>query len=373
MTSLVVAGALANKAGQGGEAWVRLSWVRGLQRLGFAVTFVEQVDAASLPGGAVEYFRTVLRGFGIEGALVDGDGRVLAGLPLSDLGARLDDAAGLIDISGTLTTPSLRRRIRRAIFIDIDPGFTQFWALQGHLGDQLATYDDHVTIAERINDDGCALPTAGFRWRTVRQPVVLDDWPVTDGSFDRFTTVATWRSGFGRVTHEGRTFGLKLDEFRKVASLPRATGLPFELAVEIHPAEVDDLAMLDRHGWRLVPPSDVARSPDDFRRYVCGAGAEFSVAQGIYIETGSGWFSDRTVRYLAAGRPVLVQDTGFSTRLPVGEGLLCFADFDGACTGARTIVDEYPAHAAAARRVAETCFDSDIVLGRFCDELGLAP
>lgn len=372
MTTLVLAGALANKAGQGGEAWVRLSWLRGLQRLGFDVTFVEQVDPGRISPDAIGYFDDVLTGQ--TATLVDHDGATLTGLDAAALLDRLDDATALIDISGSLTTPTLRSRIRRAVYVDIDPGFTQFWAVQGALGNQLAAYDDHVTIAENINDDDCTIPNAGFDWLTTRQPVVLDDWPTNDDrEFDRFTTVATWRSGFGRITHDGRTFGLKLDEFRKVADLPRATGLPFELALAIHPAEADDIRLLDDGGWARVDATDVARTPEDFRRYVTGSGAEFSVAQGIYFETCSGWFSDRTARYLAAGRPVLVQDTGFSRRLPVGEGLLAFTDADSAAAGAMAIAADHSAHAAAAREIAERHFDAEMVLGRLCDQLGLHP
>lgn len=373
MTNLVVAGALANKTGQGGEAWVRLSWVRGLQRLGFHVTFIEQVAAACADDTSVRYFAQTLDAFDVDGALVTESGTVLAARGGDDVVACLDDAGALIDISGNVRSKALRGRARRSVYVDIDPGFTQFWTLEGHLGEQLAGYDDHVTIAENIGRPDCAIPTAGLSWHTVRQPVVLDDWPAMTGTFDRFTTIATWRSGFGRVTHDGKTFGLKLDEFRKVADLPALSGLPFELALNIHPAEVDDLRMLDKNGWTRVEAQDVSHTADDFRRYVQGSGAEFSVAQGIYVETNSGWFSDRTVRYLASARPVLVQDTGFSRSLPVGDGLLTFRDRKDAAAAAQDVVARYAEHAEAARAVAESCFGSDVVLGRFCEQLGLAP
>jgi hypothetical protein len=105
---------------------------------------------------------------------------------------------------------------------------------------------------------------------------------------------------------------------------------------------------------------------------VSGSGAEFSAAQGVYVGTNSGWFSDRSVRYLAAGRPVLVQDTGFAPAIPEGEGVVSFTTFDEARLGAARIAAEYPAHAAAARRIAESLFDSDIVLGRMCDQMGIS-
>jgi hypothetical protein len=187
------------------------------------------------------------------------------------------------------------------------------------------------------------------------------------------TTVATWRPGYGSVQYGGTTYGLKLHEFRKVIELPRHAPQRFELALDIHQDERDDLALLDRYGWQLVEPRQVAYSPDDFRRYIQGSGGEFSAAQGIYVETDSGWISDRTVRYLSSGKPALVQDTGFSRNLPTGEGLLAYRTLDDAVAGAHALAGDYESHATAARAFAETFFDSDEVLGRMLDEVGVAP
>ena len=147
----------------------------------------------------------------------------------------------------------------------------------------------------------------------------------------------------------------------------RLTGLPFEAALDIDSADAADRNALDAQGWRLVDPA-VAADPDGFRDYVRASGAEFSVAQGIYVETLSGWFSDRSVRYLASGRPVLVQDTGFGRKLPVGEGLLAFRTLAEAVEGARAIVDDYDRHARTARAIAEEHFDSNKVLGALLED-----
>jgi len=180
--------------------------------------------------------------------------------------------------------------------------------------------------------------------------------------------VATWRGPYGRVEHAGRTYGVKLDEFRKVLPLPRRSGHTFELALDVHPDEGRDLAALREHGWRLVDPREVAGDPGLFRHYVQGSGAEFSVAQGIYVETSSGWFSDRTTRYLASGKPALVQDTGFSQTIPTGDGLLTFRTLDEAVVGAEAIAADYDRHARAARAIAEEYFDSDKVLARMLED-----
>ena len=158
-----------------------------------------------------------------------------------------------------------------------------------------------------------------------------------------------------------------MHQFRSFVSLPSRAAGSFEMALDIDPSESADLALLAQHGWSLVDPRRAAGSPEAFRRYVQGSGAEFSVAQEVYVATGSGWFSDRSTRYLASGRPVLVQDTGFSRTLPVGEGLVTFSTMDDAVVGARRIVEDYGAHAAAARLLAEEHFDSDRVLSGFLE------
>ncbi len=360
MTSVRVAGVLANKPGYGGEAWVRLSYVLGFLRLGLDASFVEELERPS--DEAVAYFAEVVERFGLvdSATLVDAEGETLYGKPLEAVDL-------LVNISGNLRCERLLSRARRHAHVDIDPGFTQIWHEQGLLS--LDGYDVYFTIGENIGRPGCPIPTGGIEWRHTRPPVVLADWPVTaNGEAGRFTTVAAWRGPYGPVEYEGRRYGLKLHEFRKFVALPERAPGTFELALDIHPDEERDLALLGDHGWELVDPRRVAGDPLSFRRYVQGSGAEFSVAQGIYVDTGSGWFSDRTVRYLASGKPVLVQDTGFTRTLPAGEGLLAFSTLEEAEAGARQIAEEYERHSRAARRLAEEEFDSERVLTRLLED-----
>jgi hypothetical protein len=387
MAIVVVAGALANKYGHGGEAWVRLNWVLGFAKLGFQVCFVEQIGSATCldPSGAVApfrdcvnraYFEEIIQQFGLvaRAALIYDNGADIFGMTKVDLLAVADRADALINISGHLEWEPLLSRFRRKIYIDIDPGFTQFWQAQGIGGARLEGHDAFYTIGENIGSDGCGIPTSGIPWRPIRPPVVLDHWPVVKkGGHDRFTTVASWRGPFGVVQHDGQTFGLKVHQFRKFAELPRRAPYTFELALNIHPADGKDLTMLKAHGWHIVDPRTIGSNPFAFRRYLQESGAEFSVAQGIYVETACGWFSDRTVHYLASGKPALVQDTGFSRNLPCGEGLVAFRTLEEAVEGARQIVANYEAHARAARHVAETSFDSSRVLGRLVEELDIRP
>ena len=189
----IVAGALAAKPGNGGHAWARVSFVVGLQRLGFDVVYVEQQPGA----GALEhsYFTSICSQFHIEGFLLsDGESTALA--------RRVAGAALLVNIGGHLTDGDIKGAARRRVYVDDDPGYTQLWNQAGLLDGRLDGHDLYLTFGGNIGHEDCSLPTGGFDWRPMLPPVVLDDWPVAATSFDRFTTVATWRGGYGRVPDE---------------------------------------------------------------------------------------------------------------------------------------------------------------------------
>jgi len=384
MATVVVAGAIANKLRNGGEAWVRLSWVEGFERLGCRVVFAEQIASDSCVGEDGEpasfaqsanrrYFVEVMESFGLldRSTLICTDTGEAVGMGAAELGDLAGEADLLVNISGHLRLPEVTPRFRRRAYVDLDPGFTQIWHVQGaDLG--VDAHDSHFTVGENIGRPGCEIPTGGFEWRAMPPPVVIERWPVCETpDAGRFTTVAGWRGAFGRVEHDGRSYGLKVHEFRKVIDLPRRVPLTFELALDIHPGDHRDRAALEDAGWRLVDPRAASRGPFEFRDYVQGSAAEFSVAQGIYVETASGWFSDRTVRYLASGRPALVQDTGFSSNYPATEGLVAFNSLDDAVRQAQRIAADPPGHGAAARALAEERFDSDTVLRRLLQNLGV--
>jgi hypothetical protein len=387
MSVIVVAGALANKPANGGAAWTRLSWALGLKRLGCDVYFIEQiapgacVDASGArcePDRSVNfaYFRHVTGRFGLgdSSALIsEHDGRVIGGGATTTALVDMADTADLlVNISGHLTLDTLKPLFRTRAFIDLDPGYTQFWHAQGLAEERLRDHHAYFTIGENIGTDGCGVPAGDIAWRPIRQPVVLDEWPVsTNGSAARFTTIASWRGPYGRVTHNGLQFGLKAHEFRKFVALPMMTGRPFEIALDVDPADRQDVESLQRHAWRVVDAKSVAGDPFTFRRYIQDSSAECSVAQGIYVETQSGWFSDRTVRYLASGKPALVQDTGFGRHYPASCGLVAFRTLEEAVRGADRIARDYEAHSRAARAIAEEFFDSDKVLTELLRNVGV--
>jgi hypothetical protein len=370
MAIAIVSGVLAGKPGNGGNAWARLSVVVGLRRLGFQAFFVEQIERASPQ--SLAYFEAVTRQLGLTGSAALVAPGECHGIERRDLDAIAADATLLINFGGHLTIPALVQPARCKVYLDDDPGFTQLWEASGTAGARLDGHDFYFTFGENIGRPGCPIPTDGIEWHATRPAVVLDDWPVA-GGHERgvFTTVATWRGPYGPVSWNGHTFGLKLHEFRKFLDLPGRTQQSFELALDIHPDEQVDLALLRDHGWRLADPRVVAGDPFAFRSYVRGSAAEYSAAQGIYVETQCGWFSDRTVRYLASGKPALVQDTGFSRSIPTGEGLIAFRTLDEAVAGAHSIVSDYGRHSRAARALAEDYFDSDKVLGQLLQEVGL--
>ena len=355
MTTVIVAGAVANKAGHAGSAWVRMSWAEAFARLGFDVLFAETLDEHK--GGLSPFrlaFEQAMAAAGLTGSLMGPDGSRVAGISREEL---LDRAAGaelLVNISGHLRDPEVLAAARVRAFVDLDPGYTQIWHEQGH-DTGLAGHDLYFTVGANVGTARCPLPMGGLRWRAIRQPVVLERWPVADGGFSRFTTVASWRGAFGPLEWGGRAYGVKAHEFRPLAGVPRAAGLPFEAVLDIHAADAADAERLEAGGWTLRP-SSVTGDPAAFARYVRGSGAEFSAAQGVYVHTRSGWCSDRTVRYLASGRPALVQDTGQGDTLPTGEGLVTFSTPEDAARKAREMVADHARHGAAARRLAEERF-----------------
>jgi hypothetical protein len=382
----IVGGALANKPLSGGEAWVRLAWILGLRRLGFEVYFVEEIasascrDAAGEPAGFGEsvnrsYFEQVVAEFGLAGRaglLCDG-GEEGAGLDLAELEAMTAEAELLVNISGHLTDESLLRAPRTRLYVDLDPGFTQAWHTDPGVDFELAGHDHYATVGLNVGSDRSPIPSGGIEWLPTLPPVVLEQWAAASAPSSplRLTTVASWRAPFGAPLLAGRQTSLKHHQFRRFLQLPERVGVALELALDIHQGDAADLEALRAHGWRIVDPREVAATPALFRDYLAGSGGEFSVAQGLYAEAGSGWFSDRSAAYLAGGRPALVQDTGVGEHLPVGQGLLTFSTLEQAVQGVERITADPAGHGAAARELAVSRLDSDLVLGELLARIGI--
>ncbi len=361
METIVVAGALAAKPGNGGEAWVRLSWVLGLRKLGFDAWLIEEADAGE---AGREFFAATVDRFGLdERALLVGPEEVTGPLQRSELADLAAGSAALVNVSGNLREPDLLAPFPRRAYVDLDPGFTQLWQAEGQLGDQIERHSAHFSVGLNLGEADCRIPTAGLRWIPLPPPVLLEQWEeVPDPAFDRFTTVGTWRNPLGVLEAVGQTYTLKHHQLRRFANVPRASSLGFEIALEIHPAEAAEVASLEEGGWSVVEAASVAGDPEAFREYVRGSGAEFSVAQGVYAEARTGWISDRTAHYLASGRPAVVQETGIPERFRSEAGMLTFAEPDEAVAAAEAVAASYAHHSRAARAFAARTFDSDRVL-----------
>ena len=382
---ILIAGSLAQRPGQGGHTWVFLQYLLGFRKLGYDVIFVDWLAPAMcqddhgnpcawLDSRNVASFRQVFERFGLADSFSltnTATGETL-GIPRRRLLERARSADFLLNIMGFLQDPEILAAVPRRVFLDIDPGFGQMWHELG-LHDLFAGHDAFVTVGLNVGQPDCTVPTCGLPWIATPQPVVLDLWPASPPPPGPFTSVASWRGLFGPIDYRGQTYGLRVHEFRKFMTLPARTGQPFHLALDIHPSETKDLAALAQNHWQLIDPQRAAGDPWLYQTFIRDSLAEFTVAKNMYVQTRSGWFSDRSICYLATGRPVLAQETGFSAHLPSGRGLLCFSTMDEAIAGVEQIAANPLAHGRAARALAEEYFASSRVLARLVDRLAATP
>lgn len=366
--SIVIAAALAQRPRAGGHTWFALQYLLGFRALGWEVTLVDRLDAG-MPRDGLDYLAATMERFGLAD-----DWSVLlpesesAGLPRSQVERRLASSDLLLNVMGYLDDEDLLATPPLRVFLDVDPGFGQMWRQLG-LADPFAGHDRFVSVGLEVGSAGCGVPDCGLDWIPTLPPVALEHWPVAPGG-TTFTSVATWRGPYGPVEYEGRSYGLRVHEFRRFLSLPERVPARFEFALAIDPADAADVARLQGAGWTLLDPGAVAADPDAYHRLIQGSGAELTVAKGMYVETQSGWFSDRSACYLAAGKPVVAQETGFGAHLPTGEGLLSFSTLEEAVAAVEDVRGDFPRHRRAAREIAEEHFDAARVLGRLVDELG---
>ncbi|WP_447969653.1 glycosyltransferase [Nitrospira sp. M1] len=285
--------------------------------------------------------------------------------------AEIANSADLfLNISGACKIPDNLSPQCMKVFLDTDPGYNQIvmserpaWSQNVQQWCETVTaHDTYFTLAENIHAHDCRIPKMGLTWKTTRVPIVLDVWghllkrhlPSTS-----WTTVMTWNPFKGRLMYENVEYHGKGPEFEKVLKLPNRTSLPFTVAVGGGNAP---LQQLSDHGWHVVEGESVSRTPEQYQNFIAESLGEFTPAKHVYVAMRSGWFSSRSACYLAAGKPVVTQDTAFSSILPIGTGLLAYANLEEAETAIREVTANYSQHAKAARVIAEEHFDSDIVL-----------
>jgi hypothetical protein len=379
MATIAVSGSLAQRPGRAGHAWVFLNYLLGFRDLGHEVLFLDRLEAAMLgPGEAglpvrdsrgARWLVETMASVGLDDSfclLLDGGETI--GLSRAQALAHLGRSSLLLDFNGFLAEEELLAAAPRRVFFDIDPGFAQMWSELG-LTAMLEGHDAFATVGLNLGGPGCTVPGGGREWVTTTQPVLLDRWPALSGGA-AFTSVGSWRGPFGPVEFEGVSYGLRAHEFRRFAELPSRCQAPFEIALDIDPADAADAELLRAGGWGLADAAAIGAELGTYRAYIQSSLAEISIAKGMYVQSRGGWFSDRSACYLASGKPVLAQDTGFGAQLPLGEGLLSFEDVDGATAGAEAILAAPERHARAAREIAEEHFDSRKVLPDLLERLG---
>jgi GT2 family glycosyltransferase len=372
-----------------GVAWQNLHYLLGFERLGCETYYVEthartpsmlmsraDDDSSAL---AAEFIASLMRRFGMADrwafrALHD-DGRCF-GMSEAVLERLYGSADLLINLhGGTQPYPELAAT-GRLVYLETDPVQLQL-ELQHGLQETIDFLEPHsafFSFAENWGNPDCRLPRSErFEFLTTRQPVVLDLWPDRSPQpANVFTTIGNWRQDWRDVTFEGARYTWsKHQEFLKHLDLPERSGQAFELALSS--CEPPERQMLREHGWRVRDGLEVSRGIDRYRDYLGGSRGEFTVAKEQNVRLRTGWFSDRSATYLASGRPVITQETGFGNVLPSGAGLFGFESPDDALAAVEAIDADYSRHATAAREIAREYFSHEVVLGKLLDDLGVRP
>jgi hypothetical protein len=381
-----------------GVVWQTVQYLVGLQRLGYEVYYVEAhacspssfiaTEAEDGSDKAADFIAGVMRRFDLGDRwafhALHSDGRCygLSNMRLQEL---YRSAALLINLhGGTMPLPE-QSATGRLVFLETDPVELQI-ELYHNRPAAVAYLEPHCaffTFGENYGRPGCKLPVADrFPFRPTRQPVVMDFWDCEikgTGCFFRekstlsplfWTTIGSWRQEQRNVTFQGEVYRWsKHYEFLKFLELPARTGQRFELALSAYTDA--DRQLLEKKGWRVRPAVELSEDLDAYRAYIACSRGEFTVAKDQNVRLRTGWFSDRSATYLAAGRPVITQETGFSESLPSGRGLFAFETMDDILAALDRVAGDYAREARAAREIAETYFAAERVLGNLLAEVGL--
>lgn len=388
---VIVTGFIGHQRLLGGVAWDYLNFILGFKRLGHDVYYIEDSGCWPYndiegplrgdwtdwnPQPTVEHLSRVMSAFGLHGKWAyhfppKSEWFGLSSIERNEVSKTADV---LINVAGTLEKPWDYRTIKKLVYVDTDPVFCQIGAKAGAdskiMKQRLDAHDVFFTLGEGLSAND-AIPKLDRKWNTTKYPIVLDHWRDDSLSRNGFTTIMNW-SSYETLTYQDERYGQKDVEFMKFIELPRKV-FPSSLEVALYKPRTKSsrnfsvpvpLDILETAGWKVVDASQVCPDFHTYRQYIHQSKAEWSVAKGGYVVGKSGWFSCRSACYLAAGRPVVVQDTGFSKVLPADEGVIGFSTFDEATAGILEIEANYQRHAKAAANIAEAYFDSDKVLNQ---------
>ncbi len=384
--TLVVVGTLASDP-YAGMAWMHMQITAGLRRLGHDVYYFETTSSWPYDPErrqlvcdsdyALEYLDRVTRRFGLEERWAyrrSYSDKRWFGLSRAKAEALLAGADVVLNVAGATRFEEEGLKVGRLVFFGTDPVYHEISYRKGNpevvrLVDE---HDDAVTYGENIGRPGCRIPPLPRLRATTRQPVLMDLWADDSPRGESYTTVGNWKQRQRTLRFEGRLYyWSKHREFLKILDLPKRIDVPVELAMGLARVNDKDRGLLESNGWRLADAHAFTTDPWPYRDYILSSRGELTVAKDQNVRLRSGWFSERSACYLAAGRPVITQDTGFGDHLPTGEGLFAFRTIEEVVEAFAAIEADYPRHCAAARAIAEEYFRAETVLAKLLDDLGV--
>jgi hypothetical protein len=369
---------------KGGGVWAwALQYIQALSALGhevFIMDLMQESGRTLRDKRRIGIFLERFRRLGLEG-----DCAVLVGPPgnrqrafeeLSVHGvseSRLREEIRTADVVWNLAwalNASLVQYFKRSVLLDVDPGLLQVSALAWDL--KLGAHNVLLTTGTKINDADCGIPKLGLTWNPFLQPIHFPFWetgiledPDTQAPI---TSITQWNWPHEFRLGERIFSDSKRDAYLRYLNLPRLVSHPFSLAANIDPQDkTGDIQLLLRHGWSLIAPNVTARTPERYGRFIRNSLCEFGCAKPIYVDLKTGWFSERSATYLACGRPVIVESTGFSDHIETGSGLLTFSNLAEAASALESVISNYSFHQKAARELARAYFSSELVVPKLIE------
>jgi hypothetical protein len=357
-----------------GSVWNRIQRLLGFQRLGHEVFFIEEisplrcVDASGQPCAFDrsinrKLFQATMNRFEMmdKACQIYNRGEDFFGISRHELIATCREADLLINMSGHVWTELVLENVKRRVFVDEDPVYTQLWHSEYGADQNLSRHHIFFSVGLNIGTPFCPIPACGVKWHHFLPPTVLDIWPSHfNASCKRFSTIAAW-SEFGDLCYQSKWYRSKVHEFERFAPLPKLASQEMEVCLRRSCKEESNIQFLRDNGW-IVTESGQAADLTSYQKLIAGSRAEIGIAKNAYVESRSGWFSDRSAHYLASGKPVLAQSTAIEHALPTGRGLLTFENLEEAVAGVETINSNYEIHCRAARAFAEEFLDYRKVL-----------
>ena len=388
-----------------GVVWQVLHYLEGFRRLGFDVYYVEDTGAwpynpeentvAADSSYSIGLLRQVMANYGFSDRWAYRDvmrGGSYFGLSEQQIQRLFEQTDILINLTASTVLRAEHLRVPVRVYLETDPVLPQIEVAKGNSSylEQLGAHTHHFTYGENLGAPDCGVPVESFRYLPTRQPVILDWWIDSSGATTApracFTTIANWsQSGKDFDWNGERYTWSKHHEFLKFLELPKRVAEPLELALALKSGagteknswsglsdvDAETVRLLTSHGWQVVNAMSFSKQTQSYREYILHSRGEFTVAKDQNVRLRSGWFSDRSACYLAAGRPVITQDTGFGKFLPTGEGLFAFTTMEEILAALDRINSDEARHGWAARAIAETYFKAETVLAKLVADLGL--